>query len=126
MPALVAGIQCALPLRCAGSSRHPHLLRQILPIGIDRLNGAYLPGARPALDGVLPANGIRDQLEFFEIDEAMDFVAARERRGRPLLVLINARAEIARHADVERAVLAARQNVDVSELGYRKLIAADR
>jgi hypothetical protein len=74
--------------------------------------------ARPALDGVLPANGIGNKPELLEIDQAMNVVAARERGAGALLVLIDTSAEIARHAGVERAVLAARQNVDVSALGH--------
>ena len=123
MAVLVTAIHCAVHSLRTGravrnASTHPHLLRQILPLRIDELDGADLPGTRPALDRILSPNGVGDKRELLEINEATHVVATCESGGRTFFVLMHAGAEAARHTGVEGAVLAARQNVDVSALGH--------
>ena len=91
---------CGHPMRCplltSDASVHPHLLGQILPVGIAP-STCYFPGARPALDGV--SRRIASvQFELREIDQAMGFVAACK-HGARLLVLIDTSARVACHAE---------------------------
>jgi len=56
-------------------------------------------------------------------DEALDVVAPGEAFGFALLVLPDALGEIGRHADIERAVALAGEDVDARAAGHGRKVA---
>src|SRR5207247_1248600 len=59
----------------------------------------------------LPCTCFEDRCEFFKIDKVMNFVVLHEPWDEATFVLAYAAAEVARHAGVERAFVAAGENV---------------
>ena len=64
------------------------------------------------LDRLLALNGGGDALMPFHPDEAFHAIFFREAFDEALLVFFHATPEIAGHADIERAIALARQNID--------------
>jgi hypothetical protein len=92
------------------------LLGQVAPFGIFALDQRHLPFAPPALQFLLARNRGLDALEDFEIDQSVYVVTSRKALDDVSLVLEDAAMELVRDADVDRAVLPRRQDIDVEVL----------
>jgi len=82
-------------------------------------NQAQLPPSEPVLEVLLPLDRIPDVIVLLIVDEATDVVLLREPVNRAFPVLIRASRQIARHADIQRAVGFTRENVHVAGFGQR-------
>ena len=77
------------------------------------------------LDVVLALDGVADVIELFEIDEAFQSVPFGEAIDKSGTMLEYAADKIARHADVQDAVWAVGQNINVSTCHAEILQAVD-
>jgi hypothetical protein len=71
-----------------------------------------LPRPVPALELLLAQDRILHVAEHLEMDEAIDLVARRKTRRRPVAMLPHPAEQVRRDADVQRAVVPARQHID--------------
>ncbi|MEA2737537.1 MAG: hypothetical protein QOH05_844 [Acetobacteraceae bacterium] len=87
---------------------------QVIPIRIAGDDQSDFPGPRPSLQAGLPLDGGAHVGVGFGIDQTMQFVATGEARSHTFLMLSNAAGQVARHADVERAVRTIGHDVDTT------------
>src|SRR5262249_48764475 len=95
---------------------------QITPCGIELLNQLDLPCPAPALHRMLARARFEDRAVVFEVDELGHSILARESRHRLRLVVANAANEIVGHADVERTVPLAGEDVDKVSVGHDAIL----
>src|SRR5918998_6454104 len=86
-------------------------LVEVVPLRVQAVDEADLPGAGPVLDGLLALDGIADVLETLVVNETLQAVAGGEALDAPLPVLEHARGQVRRHADVKGAVAAVAHEV---------------
>src|SRR5262249_31432683 len=84
---------------------------EISPIRIVGLDQGDFPSARPFLQALLTLNGGSDVIERLDVDQELDAISLREPGNESLAVFEGAARDVVRHADVERAILAARHDV---------------
>ena len=97
-------------------ARSGQFVVEVVPVGIASHDRAGLVGAVPALHGGLALDRGLDLVVPFVPDETFQPVLLREAGNQARAMLVNAPAEIARHADVERAVRSVRHDVDPAAL----------
>jgi len=95
-----------------GNSELDQRARQVRPIEIVFLDQIDLSVAPPLLEQVFPLAGRREVFVNFAIDEAIDLIFASEGFDATGSVLLDPSREIVRHADVERSVLTAGEDVN--------------
>src|SRR5665213_1556168 len=83
---------------------------EIVPIWIGSENRSNLPGAWPMLDVVLALDGV----ELLKIDKPLQSISFGEAIDESGAMLEHAADEVVRYADVQDAVRAIGQNVNVS------------
>src|SRR5439155_10807699 len=99
---------------------------EIPPFAIVALDQFELPLAAPFLDLLLPQNGIRHRLMELQVDQQVDAVFLSEAGDSPGSVLPHSASDVARHADIERAVPLTCKDVDASSThdAYRAMSSA--
>ena len=97
-----------------GSSNACYARIKVVPIGIKLFDQSNFPGSIPLLQSFLANNRILNVIELFEIDQFVNAISLREAFHEFETMLTNPSDEVIRHADIERAILAACQNVDVA------------
>src|SRR3954467_4603145 len=85
---------------------------EVDPVGVELLAQGDLPIAVPVLQLLFAADRLADVVVGLVPDEAVDIVLCREPWDDPVFVLEDAPTEVVRDTNIERAVLAARQDVD--------------
>lgn len=90
---------------------------QVNPFRVVALDQLDFPIPVPVFQHLLPLNGTFNAVTRFEINQLCDIVFLCEARHRMRSVFVNASHKIVGHADVKRAVLSARENVD--EMSHR-------
>jgi hypothetical protein len=88
-------------------------LEEIFPIRICGDNRSDLPRARPMFDIVLALDGISNIIKFFEIDESLQSMALGKAFDESGAMFEYPPDEIVRHADIQDAVGAIGQNVNI-------------
>ena len=102
---------CAL--RHADGSQHPFALNcAILPERISGLDQRNLPVASPRLQLLLARDCTGHVVRHLEMDQALHAMALGETFDLSRAMLLEPRHQIARNADVQRAMPAASQNID--------------
>jgi len=101
--------------------KEPWLQRliQVIPPRIVLPNQAQLPPPEPVLEVLFPLDRSPNVIVLLVVHEATDVVLLREPVNHALSVLIHASRQIARHADIQRAVGFTRENVHVAGFGQR-------
>ena len=94
-------------------------LIQVIPPRIVLPNQAQLPPPEPVLEVLFPLDRIPNVIVVLIVHEARDVVLLREPLNHALPVLIHPFRQVTRHADVERPIGLARQDVDVAWFGQR-------
>src|SRR6202035_5752258 len=89
------------------------LFRKITPARIRSLDQPELPNTVPFLELAFALERALAGFVLLEPNQHLDTVLSREAGHGADLMLPNAASEIVGHADVERAIAEARQNVDV-------------
>src|SRR5690348_4547067 len=93
--------------------RERHQLQvAVCPIRIVTLDQLNLPVAPPTLELLLKADRLGDLPKTTEEDQSIDAIGLREAGNLPRLMFGDASIERIGHADVERAELVAREDVD--------------
>jgi hypothetical protein len=92
---------------------HTDKVRQIAPFEIVFFDELNLPISIPLLQLLLTANGVLDTLIGLDIDKSMHAVLAHKFRAESELVLFQSASDIIRNANIQGAVSAAREDVDV-------------
>src|SRR5450631_2990073 len=95
-------------------------LCKVFEVGIDRANEVELLFAPPAFELLFPSDGRANVFVAFKVEQAIAAVVRSETFQRALLVLQDARIQVAGDANVERACIAA-ENVDVAA-GHSKML----
>ena len=108
-PELVSG-SIARHTRSKRGQAQPH--RQVMPIAIGRVDQADFPLPVPVLELLLARDRGDHVAEHLKMDQPVHLVARRKPRRRRIAVLPKAGDEIGRHADIQRAIVPARQNID--------------
>ena len=108
-PELVSG-SIARHTRSKRGQAQPH--RQVMPIAIGRVDQVDLPLPVPVLELLLARDRGDHVAKHLKMDQQVHFVTRRKPRRRRIAVLPKAGDEIGRHADIQRAVVPARQNID--------------
>ena len=93
------------------------LLVQIVPRRVVIADEVQLPFSLPRLELLLAADGLLNVVEAFEMDQTGDIVFFYEFGALAGAVLVDASNNVTRHADVERAVGLAGEDVDEPALG---------
>ena len=106
----------------AAQWRQPKRNRQILPVRVVTFNQGDFPVAQPAFDSLFARDRGLHRFGRFEPDQTRDVVLFREAVEGSIAVLDDAADQIRRRAGVERAVMAAGEDVDeritLSHAGY--------
>src|SRR5689334_11786142 len=116
-PPVMAGLDPAIH----ASTRSDQTGGKIIPIGVDLFYQRNLPFPLPSLETGFALDCLRHGRIVLVPDKLRDAVAAREFRSAALLVIPDPQRQVIRHADIERAVLTARQYVDVAPTHCRLL-----
>src|SRR5882757_1375620 len=96
-----------------------YLWVQIDPLRVLLFNQSDLPIPPPLLQLLFTGNGRERVIIDFEPNELVDRVSFREACDRLALVFINATNDVVRHAEIQRSVLVAGEEVDV--VGHARL-----
>ncbi len=99
--------------RCLGCDA----VEQARPIRIVFFDQVDLPVTIPFLELSLAGDRERRRFVFFEVHKLMGLMARRETCDRIRAVFMEAADQIVRHTDIERAVFAIGQNVDIAGHG---------
>jgi len=81
------------------------ILAQVLPFRVVLFDEPDLPPAVPFLETFLCRQGIADSTEGLKVDQPVHAIMPGEARNHATLVLVYALSQIARHTDVQCAVL---------------------
>ena len=87
--------------------------RQVKPVRVSFLDRRDLPGAFPGFHALFQRDGLVNVTEGFVPAEPVDFVAAGEAAGFAPAMLFDAPGQVVGDPDVEGAVFAAGEDVDV-------------
>jgi hypothetical protein len=96
-------------------------LCKVFELGIDRPNEVELLFAPPAFGLFFPSDGCANVLVTLKVEQALAAIVRSETFQRALLMLHDARIQVAGDANVKRACMAA-ENVDVAA-GHSKMLA---
>src|ERR1700689_3085866 len=96
-------------------------LCQVFELRIDRANEVELLFAPPAFELFFPSDGCANLVVTFKVEQTLAAVDRSETFERALLMLHDARIQVAGDANVKRACMAA-ENVDVAA-GHSKMLA---
>ena len=105
-----------LPRTRSGDEASPDLAVQIPPSRVGRLDQVQLPCTAPTLERFLTRNGRSHRLVRLVPDQRMNPIFLGESVHKIVLVLSDALHKIRRHADVERAVSLAGEDIDAGLL----------
>src|SRR5687767_5182125 len=92
--------------------------REILPLWIRRLYQRHLPSPHPALDLLLARDRVENARTLLGVDQPVDVVPRRERRGFSLSMLQQATGEVVGDACVEDTGSAG-ENIDAVRARHR-------
>jgi hypothetical protein len=121
--------QTVTPALCRGPLRHPSHRqrrqpqphRKVVPRRVLPLDQIALPVAPPALEPLLVRDRAFHRLAGLEPDQPGDAVLLRVPLERAFAVLEDPRDQIRSHADIQRPVIAAREDVDAGNaLDHRR------
>jgi hypothetical protein len=87
--------------------------RKVLPKGVARFDQADLPVSLPLLHAPFANDRIADVVISPHVDQPLHAVAAGEARDEAFAMFVDALGKVGRDADVERAVPAATEDVEV-------------
>jgi hypothetical protein len=76
---------------------------EVLEASVHRLNERDLSPSRPTFKLLLPSDCFVSTIEFFNVDQVVNFVFTGEARQQPVTMLLNAPANIVAHPDVNCA-----------------------
>jgi hypothetical protein len=93
--------------------------REVVPVRVVGFNQVDLPVAVPVFQLLFARDGRRHVSEEFVTDKPINGVARRETFDRASAMLVEARDQVGRHADVERTVMLAGEDVDAGLFGHR-------
>ncbi len=97
---------------------------QVLPLRISPLDQIELPCASPALDALLAADGAPWGFVELPPDEGLHVVGLGESIDVAALVLGHAADDVRRHAGIERASIAAGEDVDEEDFFHAPEVGA--
>lgn len=95
------------------SPQHPNLAAQIRPLRIILRNQVILPSPPPPLQRLLKRNRVVHLIEQFIINKALNIIAFGMAFNLAGLMFGNTQSQIRRHAHINRAMRAARQNINI-------------
>ena len=98
--------------------RQPNTNRQIDPLRVFRFNQIDLPLAMPVLQLFFARDRTRHIVEHFKPDEPVDSIFGRIAGGKFAAMLIKAREQVRRYADIQRAIRLAGQYIDARVFGF--------
>ena len=96
-------------------------LCKVFELGIDRANEVELLFAPPTFELFFSSDGFTNVIVTFKVEQALAAIGRGETFQRALLMLHDAKIQVARDADVKRACMAA-ENVDVATR-HSKMVA---
>ena len=108
-PELVSG-SIVPPVRSKRRQTNAH--RKVAPFGVLAIDQIDLPRSVPALELLLPLNGVDHVSEHLEMDQPVDRVFRGEAGQSIVAVLPHAAEQVRRDADIERAVVLAGEDID--------------
>ena len=85
---------------------------QVAPLRVHLFDEPYLPRPLPILDLLLAADGGLHRLPVLVPHQCLHAVAGGEAGRRAVLVVTHPRPQGARHADIDRAAITVRHDVD--------------
>src|SRR5690349_13846021 len=92
---------------------------EVVPVGVHLTDQLELPRTTPLLDRLLARNRLVDAVVELVPDEAVDAIMRAETAEGLGLVLPHAAADVARDAEIQRAVAFARDEINVIRHGVR-------
>ena len=108
-PELVSG-SISPHIRSQWRQAQPH--RQVGPMRVRLVDQVDLPRPVPILELLLAGDDAYHVAEHFEVNQPVRLVARGKPRRCAAAVLPHAAEQVGSHADVQRAVVSARQNID--------------